>query len=130
MKGIFLGFSGHAYAEDVSAYKRFIEFEGGDYLVSKDSVLNDVEHKIDSIMLTRQGVSSPDGDDIVREAVHESDRLKLHEHRVQRDKMLPRRFFRSLYNLVSVMAVVCTSITIYLLIWVFTWAWFHVWLPI
>ena len=130
MKVILLSFSGHAYAEDASAYKRFVQLEDGDHLVSKRSVSVDVEHHLPSIMVVKQGVSAPEGDDFVKEAVHDSDREKQHERHVTRDKMFTRRFVRKLFNLFYILAVFCMSITVYMLVWVFTWAWFHIWLPI
>ncbi|HEX9907903.1 MAG TPA: hypothetical protein VGB78_05480 [Thermoplasmata archaeon] len=129
-KGILLSYSGHAYAEDVNTYKRYIQFEGGDFLVSKNSVQCDVDHMHDPIMIVKQGLSAPEGDTLLASAIHESDRIKLHGQAVQRDKMWVRRLFSSLWKLLYVMTVFVFTVTIYLLIWVFTWAWFHVWLPI
>jgi hypothetical protein len=129
-KGILLSYSGHAYAEDVNTYKRYIQFEGGDYLVSKNSVQCDVDHVHDPIMVVKQGLSAPEGDMLLASAIHESDRIKLHGQMVQRDKMWVRRLFSSLWKMLYLMTVCVFTVTIYLLIWVFTWAWFHVWLPI
>ena len=130
MKTIFLGISGHAYAEDVSPYITWVQLEGGDYLVSRKSVLCDIDHNLDAIMLVRQGISAPEGDDFVMEAVHETDREKLHEKKASRSKMFSRRLFRKFINLFYFLAVLCMSISVYMLVWVFTWAWFHIWLPI
>lgn len=130
MKCIFLSFSHHAYAEDASPYKEFIELEGGDYLVTHQSVLHDVDHNYDSIMLVQQGVSTLQENIVAADAVHESDRIKLQEQRVGRDRMFPRRLFRGLSNLFYCMAVVVMTMAMYMLVWVFAWAWFHVWLPI
>ena len=129
-KCILLSYSGHAYAEDVNTYKRYIQLEGGDYLVSKNSVRVDVDHKHDPIMICKQGLSAPEGDLLLSSAIHESDRIKLHGQMVQRDKMWVRRLFAFMWRLLYVMTVGITSISVYLLIWVFTWAWFHIWLPI
>jgi hypothetical protein len=129
-KGILLSYSGHAYAEEVDTYKRYIQFEGGDYLVSKNSVQCDVEHKHDPIMIVKQGLSAPEGDTLLASAMHESDRIKIHGQAVQRDKMWVRRLVSSLWKMFYVMTVCVSTITIYMLIWVFTWAWFHIWLPI
>lgn len=129
-KCILLSYSGHAYAEDVNTYKRYIQLEGGDYLVSKNSVRVGVDHKHDPIMICKQGLSAPEGDLLLSSAIHESDRIKLHGQMVQRDKMWVRRLFAFMWRLLYVMTVGITSISVYLLIWVFTWAWFHIWLPI
>lgn len=129
-KGILLSYSGHAYAEDVNIYKRYIQFEGGDYLVSKNSVQCDVNHAHDPIMIVKQGLSAPEGDTLLASAIHESDRIKVHGQAIQRDKMWVRRLVSSIWKLFYVMTVCVTSISIYLLIWLFTWVWFHVWLPI
>jgi len=130
MKVVLLSISGHGYAEDVSAYKRFVQLEDGDYSVSKRSVSTDVEHQLPAIMIVKQGVSAPEGDDFVKEAIHDSDREKLHERRVSRDKMFTRRLVRKFFNFLYCAAVFCMCISVYTLIWVFTWAWFHIWLPI
>ena len=129
-KGILLSFSGHAYAEDVNTYKRYIQVEGGDYLVSKSSIRCDVENKHDPIMVMKQGLSAEEGDTLLSSAVHESDRIKLHGQAVLRDKMWTRRLFAFMWRLLYFLTVGITAISVYLLIWVFTWAWFHIWLPI
>lgn len=125
-----LTYSGHAYAENVNTYRRYIQLEGGDYLVSKNSVRCDVDHKHDPIMVVKQGLSAEEGDEYLGSAMHESDRIKLHGQTVSRDKLFTRRFVSGLWKLLYTMTVAMSSITIYLVVWVFVWAWFHVWLPI
>jgi hypothetical protein len=129
-KCILLSYSGHAYAEDVNTYKRYIQVEGGDYLVSKNSIRCDIERKHDPIMIVKQGLSAPEGDILLTSAVHETDRIKLHGQTVDRDKMFWRRLWSGVWKLFYVMTVFVTTITVYLLIWIFVWAGWHIWLPI
>lgn len=129
-KCILLSYSGHAYAEDVNTYKRWVQLEGGDYLVSKNSVRTNVDRKYDPVMVVKQGVCGSEDDMTVRNAVVTDDKIKLHGQIILRDKMWSRRLFAFMWRMFYVMTVFVSSITIYLLIWVFAWAWFHIWLPI
>lgn len=125
-----LSYSGHAYFEDVNTYRKYIELEGGDYLVSKNSVRTDIELAHDPIMIVKQGKSADEGDTLLTSAQHESDRIRLQGSQVYRDKMLWRRLFATMWKLLYVATVIISSMSVYVVVWLMLWANFHIWLPI
>lgn len=126
MKVLYISYSGHAFAEEISPSYRQVELPDGFHVLTAGSVWKDIDHKKDAIMLCRQGITAPEGDAVVRNTIIETERLKYHYRGINSGRLFWRRIIDVVIKVFYAGCVIVSAIAMYLTAFVLIWATFGV----
>jgi hypothetical protein len=89
----------------------------GDHPLSAGSVWKDIDGNNEAIVFIRQGVTAPEGDVLVANSVHETERLKYHYSRTNIGRAWFRHLVHAMTTVAHVGVIIVTGVAAFLVTW-------------